>query len=58
MIRVCCVCKRVQQEDGSWQSTPLPTGALPTHGYCPACAVHARAELRRILQKRKKSNTA
>ncbi len=44
MITVCCVCQRIKHEN-QWVEENIPSGELPTHGYCPECAAMARIEL-------------
>lgn len=45
MMRVCCVCHKVER-DGSWESVAcFPGNELVTHGYCPECFDEAMAEI-------------
>lgn len=45
MMRVCCVCHKVER-DGAWDSvTCFPENELVTHGYCPECFDEAMAEI-------------
>ncbi|MCX7934187.1 MAG: hypothetical protein N3A66_02885 [Planctomycetota bacterium] len=52
MVRVCCVCHRLQR-DGEWVMAPLPVDELPTHGYCPQCAANAWREIKLMLYRDK-----
>lgn len=36
LVTVCCHCHRVQ-EDGHWQSRPVPPDRLLSHGICREC---------------------
>lgn len=36
MIKVCCVCKRMQSAD-RWVTATLSEKDMVTHGYCPVC---------------------
>jgi hypothetical protein len=42
LVAVCCVCKRVRDNQGTWQSLDPGVqerlGGLVTHGICPACS--------------------
>lgn len=45
MIRVCCVCRRIET-NGTWETrTCLPDHQWITHGYCPECFAEAMAEV-------------
>jgi len=45
MIRVCCVCHRVEQQ-GKWHAGPfLAEHKRLTHGYCPDCFAGVTAEI-------------
>ena len=50
MIVQCCVCGKVRH-DGRWESRDREVAATNpmdiSHGYCPACAAEAFAEVRR-----------
>jgi hypothetical protein len=49
MTRVCCVCNRVERENG-WQGYHVAgTGEFVTHGYCPRCFLEAMAEVNLYL---------
>lgn len=49
LMRVCCVCHKVER-DGEWLYAPcVPEHALLTHGYCPACFTEAMAEVEETL---------
>jgi hypothetical protein len=48
MMRMCCVCHKVERE-GAWESVAcLPENELVTHGYCPECFVEAMAEINEL----------
>lgn len=36
MIKVCCVCKKMQSAD-RWVQATLSDSEMVTHGYCPDC---------------------
>ncbi len=50
MIKVCCVCSKVER-NGDWLADTFTLSAEPiTHGYCPVCYEDAMKELIRITK--------
>lgn len=47
MMVQCCVCKRIRQGDAWTDASEAENGREVSHGYCPACAEAAFAEIRR-----------
>jgi len=48
MMRICCVCQRVERH-GVWESVGFLSGDEPvTHGYCPDCFVEVLAEIEEL----------
>ena len=49
LLPICCHCKKIRDDAGYWQSVETYVSAHSdaefTHGYCPACAEKARAEV-------------
>lgn len=47
-LSICCVCKKIRNESGSWQQMELyiseHSATKFSHGYCPECASKAMAE--------------
>jgi hypothetical protein len=53
MIRMCCVCQRVEQGQ-EWRSADtLSSDTEVTHGYCPQCFAGAMAELEQVAGRRR-----
>jgi len=49
MTKICCVCRKVEQ-NGDWHAEyVLSTADLLTHGYCPTCYDDAMEDLGRIV---------
>ncbi len=49
MMRMCCVCNKVEQ-GGHWQRCPsLPEAEPVTHGYCPECFIEAMVEIEEFI---------
>jgi hypothetical protein len=45
MMRMCCVCHRIER-NGAWEPvSSLSENEQVTHGYCPACYAEAMAEV-------------
>lgn len=52
MLRVCCVCNKVEQ-DNRWAADYSYTGKeRVTHGYCPSCYVVAMAEIAVFIEQK------
>jgi len=50
MIRMCCVCRKVEQE-GRWrQGAELFRKEFVTHGYCPECFAAAMTEIQGFIE--------
>jgi len=47
-LSICCVCKKIRNEDGNWQQMESyiseHSGTRFSHGYCPECAKKAFEE--------------
>ena len=57
MVRMCCVCRRVERQ-GQWRSLALPVpDAVVTHGYCPECFVEAMAMIETVIAEHGASNS-
>jgi len=50
----CCVCKKVKQNDESWQHNSIPEKSRISHGYCPDCAKLAWSKLEEEANAEKK----
>lgn len=46
MITRCCICKKVRQEDGSWQEQSIEGRRDVSDTYCPPCYEKVMVELR------------
>lgn len=52
MVKICCVCNRVEQA-GSWTYNGYYyEDVRTTHGYCPSCFNEAMAEIERYVAAR------
>lgn len=51
MIRMCCVCQRVEQGREWRYVETLAADAQVTHGYCPQCFVQAMADIETVIGK-------
>ena len=57
MVRMCCVCRRVERH-GQWGALALPVpDAVVTHGYCPECFVEAMAMIETVIAEHGASNS-
>jgi DNA-binding response OmpR family regulator len=62
ILPVCCVCKKIRDDTGKecgtgeWVSFDeflhKKTGILPSHGYCPECAVKTKEEMQKYFLKK------
>ncbi len=52
LIRMCCVCHRVEQEGGWRQVSELSVDAVVSHGYCPDCFAEVMMEIRAAIGNR------
>ena len=59
MIVQCCVCNKVRDAQGEWV-TPAEKidREQASHGYCPACAADAFAEIQRWVEKRSRARSS
>ena len=57
MLRMCCVCHRIERQ-GQWRSLALPAAdAVITHGYCPECFVEAMAMIETVIARQGAGNS-
>lgn len=57
MLRMCCVCRRIERQ-GQWRSLALPVAdAVITHGYCPECFVEAMAMIETVIARQGVGNS-
>jgi len=49
MLRMCCVCRRIERQ-GQWRTfSPPVADAVITHGYCPECFIEAMAMIETVI---------
>jgi len=53
MITICCYCKKIKNNDGTWKHKIVDSKQLKTHGICPACF---EVEMRNIDEIKAKEN--
>ena len=58
MIVQCCVCKKIRQDGGWVEPKKWLDPENVSHGYCPACAAEAFAEIRRWINSEKRAACA
>lgn len=46
MIRICCVCRR-REEEGQWRSEKVGRDQRVSHAYCPGCYEGLMEEIER-----------
>ena len=50
MIRMCCVCRKVEQGGRWWQRSGLSQEEFISHGYCPECFTKAMTEIQGFIE--------
>ncbi len=58
MIVQCCVCRKIRQDGGWVEPKKWLDPENVSHGYCPACAAEAFAEIRRWVNSEKRAACA